>query len=160
MSEHDDVVDAESLAKRADACRASMRQIAWLAGSWTGHGTHGGEPRVCHVESRFLFDGTFLESRERIFTPSGTLEHEDLTIVGASPEHGSSEFWAIVYMPGGLAVHYAVEFHNGTIVCEPQEFGARLSLQQTGDGYRARIFYPDEAGSWFEDAVVEYEPRQ
>jgi hypothetical protein len=159
MSDHDEALDAEAFAQRAEHCQQAMKQFAWLAGSWLGYGTHGGESRVCHVEARFLFDGTFLESRERIYTPSGELEHEDLTIFGAAPESGPSEFYAVVYMPGGLAVHYGVEVNGDSILCEPEEFGARLSLLQTGNGYRARVFYPDEEGTWFEDAVIDYEPR-
>lgn len=160
MSDDEETLDAESFERRAGHCRTAMRQLDWLTGSWIGHGMHGGEARVCHVESKLLFDGTFLECRERIYTPSGELEHEDLTIFGAAPENGPSEYFAVVYMPGGLAVHYRVESSLDTILCEPEEFGARLSLTQTGDGYRARIFYPDEGGAWIEDAVVDYEPRQ
>lgn len=160
MSDHDEALDAEAFAQRAEHCRTAMAQFEWLVGSWLGHGTHGGEARVCHVETRYLFDGSFLESRERIYTPSGELEHEDLTIFGSAPESGPSEFFAVVYMPGGLAIHYRVEVNVDTILCEPEEFGARLSLLQTGNGYRARIFYPDEDGAWFEDAVVDYEGRQ
>ena len=44
------------------------------------------------------------ESRERIFTSAGVLEHEDLTVYAASPEEGPGVLVATAYMVGGLAM--------------------------------------------------------
>ena len=114
---------------------------------------------MCEVETRLLFDGTFLESRERIFTSVGVVEHEDLTIYAAAPEDGPGVLVATAYMIGGLVVRYRVGVSGETITCDPEGIGARLSISRSEDGYRVRIFYPDETGAWAEDAVVAYEPR-
>ena len=153
-------LDAQAWERRAALCRDRIARIGWLAGSWRGHGLHGGVPRVCEVETRLLFDGGFLEARERIFTPEGIVEHEDLTIYGVDPDEGPGTYWATAFIRGGLAVKYVVHVSGEQIVCDPEQFGARLSIMRTGDGYRVRIFYPDGQGGWLEDAVVEYLPRE
>lgn len=145
--------------RRALDCREAVGRIAWLAGTWRGHGMQDGVARVCEVETRILFDGTFVESRERIFTSDGVLDHEDLTIYGASPEQGPGTLWAESFMHGGVVVHYNVRVSGDAITCEPTELGARLAVERTSAGYRVRIFYPDEHGAWSEGAVVEYTPR-
>jgi hypothetical protein len=145
--------------RHAAACREAVERLSWLAGVWRGHGTQGGVARVCDVDTHVLFDGSFLESRERIYTSDGVLEHEDLTVYGATPEDGVPALWAESFMRGGHAVRYRVHVSGSTITCVPESFGARLSIDRTADGYRVRIFYPDEQGAWTEDAVVEYSPR-
>ncbi len=145
--------------RRALECREAVERIAWLAGTWRGQGTQDGVARVCEVETRLLFDGTFVESRERIYTSAGDLEHEDLTIYGASPETGPGALWAASFMNGGVAVHYNVRVSGDAITCEPTEIGARLAIDRISNGYRVRIFYPDEQGAWSEGAVVDYTPR-
>jgi hypothetical protein len=161
MSEQEEAqaLDAEAWERRAIECRASVERLAWLAGSWRGHGTQGGVARVCEVETRLLFDGTFLESRERIYTSAGVLEHEDLTVYGAAPEDGHGALWARSFMVGGLAVSYRVRVTGAGVTCHPDGLGARLAIERTDEGYRARIFYPDDNGAWAENAVVEYTPR-
>lgn len=158
--QENDALEAEAWARRADQCRGAIARLGWLVGSWRGHGTHGGSPRVCEVETRLLFDGSFLESRERIYTADGVLEHEDLTIYVADPDAGHASFWATAYIRGGLAIRYKVHASGNEIVCEPEMFGARLAIQRVDGGYRVRIFYPNDDGGWIEDAVVEYEPRE
>jgi hypothetical protein len=162
MAEEQDAgaLDAQAWERRAALCREQIDRIAWLAGSWRGHGLHGGVPRVCEVEARLLFDGSFLEARERIYTPEGALEHEDVTVYGADPDGEQSPYWAMAFIRGGLAVRYTVHVSGDQIVCDPDQFGARLSIARDGDGYRVRIFYPDNRGAWVEDAVVEYAPRE
>ena len=161
MADEDEAraLDAEGWERRAAECRDSVGRLAWLAGEWRGHGTQGGVPRVCEVESKMRFDGTFLESHERIFTSAGVLEHEDLTIYAASPEDGPGVMTATAYMVGGLVVRYRVSVSGESVICEPEDLGARLAISRTDDGYRVRIFYPNERGAWTEDAVVEYTPR-
>jgi hypothetical protein len=151
--------DTERWDRHAESSRQAISQIEWLVGRWIGHGEHDGAPRVCEVETRLLFDGSFMESRERIYTAAGILEHEDLTVYGASPEDGPDDLWAHVYMAGGVALRYRVQVFNDSVLCEPEGLGSRLSIQRDGDGYKVRIFYPDDHGSWVEDAVVEYEPH-
>ena len=161
MSELDEAraLDVEAWERRAAECRASLSRLEWLAGSWRGHGVQGGVARVCEVENRLLFDGSFLESRERIFTSTGILEHEDLTIYAAEPENGPGALGATSYMAGGLVVRYCVTVSNETITCDPEGVGARLARERAEDGYRVRIFYRDDEGVWAEDAVVVYAPR-
>ena len=161
MSEQEEAqaLDAEAWERRAIECRGAVERLGWLAGSWRGHGTQGGVPRVCEVETRVLFDGTFLESRERIYTAAGIVEHEDLTIYGASPEDGPSALWARSFIAGGLAVSYRVHVSGTSVTCDPEGLGVRLAIDRTDEGYRVRIFYPDDNGGWAENAVVEYTPR-
>jgi hypothetical protein len=161
MSEQEEAqaLDAEAWERRAIECRAAVERLAWLAGSWRGHGSHGGVARVCEVETRLLFDGSFLESRERIYTSAGVVEHEDLTVYGASPEDGPGALWATSFIAGGLAVSYRVTVSDTSVTCDPEGLGVRLAIDRTADGYRVRIFYPDDTGAWAENAVVDYTPR-
>ena len=62
-------------------------------------------------------------------------------------------------MAGGLAVSYRVRVTGLGLTCHPDGLGARLAIERTDEGYRARIFYPDDNGAWAENAVVEYTPR-
>lgn len=162
MSEQEEAraLEAEAWERRAAECQASIARLSWLAGSWRGHGAQGGVARMCEVETHLLFDGTFLEARERIYTSAGVLEHEDLTVYAASPEDGPGAIVATAYMVGGLVVRYRVGVSGETITCDPEGIGARLSIARSDDGYRVRIFYPDESGAWAEDALVTYEPRR
>jgi hypothetical protein len=145
--------------RRAAQCRNAMSRLSWLVGSWRGHGTQNGVARICEVETQLLFDGTFLQSRERIYTSAGVVEHEDLTVYNASPDEGADAIWATAYMIGGNVVRYRVHVSGGTVTCEPEGFGARLSIERLADAYRVRIFYPNDAGAWTEDAVVDYTRR-
>jgi hypothetical protein len=143
--------------RRKAECRDAILQLGWLVGRWRGHGEVADGLRVSDVETKVLFDGTFIESRERIFTARGELEHEDLTIYGAAPEKGPGELWANLYMLGGIAARYKVTVLGDNILCEPEGMGARLSIARADDGYRVRVFFPSETGGWVEDATLTYE---
>jgi hypothetical protein len=143
--------------RRKAKCRDAVAQLDWLVGRWRGHGEAPSGPRISDVETKVLFDGTFIESRERIYTAHGELEHEDLTVYGAAPEKGSGELWANLYMIGGITTRYRVTVLGDNILCEPEGVGARLSMARAGDGYHVRVFFPGETGGWVEDAMLTYE---
>jgi hypothetical protein len=143
--------------RRRAECRDAVAQLGWLLGRWRGHGDSPAGARVSDVETRVLFDGTFVESRERIFTNRGEVEHEDLTIYGAAPENGPGELWAHLYMAGGISARYRVTVLGDNVLCEPEGFGARLSLTRAGDGYRVRVYFPSETGGWVENSTLAYE---
>jgi hypothetical protein len=143
--------------RRRAECRDTIATLAWMFGRWRGHGESPAGPRISDVETKAIFDGTFVESRERVYTARGELEHEDLTIYGAEPERGPGEMWAHLYIPGGIMTRYRVSVLGDNVVCEPEDFGARLSIARAGDGYRVRVFFPGEAGGWVEDSTLTYE---
>ncbi len=145
---------------RKNACREEVAQLSWLVGRWRGRGESTNGTRVSDVETRLLFDGTFLESHEKIYTAAGDLEHEDMTIYGAAPEKGRGELWAQLFMLGGLTTKYSVTIFGDTILCEPEGYGARLSFLREGDGYRVRVYFPDGRGAWVEDASLRYEKTE
>lgn len=148
--------EVERWERYARECRDLVRQLEWLAGRWRGHGDSSAGPRVTELQVRLLFDGTFLESRERAYGASGELEHEDLTLYGASPGE-PDELWAQLFMPGGIVTGYAVTVFGDTMLCEPQGLGARISYLREGDGFRVTIYFPDGKDGWVKDSVLTYE---
>lgn len=150
-------LDERAWAQRTEQCRAAMEQLRWMLGRWRGRGETSSGIRVSDVETRLLFDGTFVESRERVYATSGELESDDITIYGAAPEKGPNEVWAHLYMLGGITARYAVNILGETMLCEPEGYGARLSITQQDDGYRVRVYFPDGKGNWIEDAALTYE---
>ena len=150
-------LDEEDWEQRRLACCRAILQLRWMVGRWRGQGTSSSGPIVSSVESRMLLGGTFLESRERTYRSSGQLESEDITIYGAAPEKGPGELWAQIYMLGGVSLRYTVYVYGESVLCEPEGYGARLSFMRDGDGYRARVYFPDADGLWVEDATLHYE---
>jgi hypothetical protein len=128
-----------------------------MVGRWRGHGRSTIRPLISEVETRPLLDGTFLESRERVYTTDGQLDYEDLMIYGAAPEKGAQALWAHLYMLGGVSTRYTVDAYGESVLCEPEDYGARLSFVREGDGYRARVYFLDAAGLWAEDATLHYQ---
>jgi hypothetical protein len=150
-------LDEAGWERRQAACRAEIAQLDWLIGRWRGRGESTTGTRVSDVETQKLFDGTFLRSHERTYTATGELEQEDMTVFGSSPEKGEGELWAHIYMTGGLTTTYNVTIFADTVLCEPRGFGARLSFAREGDGYRVRVYFPGERGTWVEDSSLRYE---
>jgi hypothetical protein len=153
----DEEPQAADLERYAHACRRSLAELDWLIGRWHGRGVKDGTTRISDVNTRYLFDSTFIMAREKIYSTNGDLEHEDITIYGVSPGDEAGEMWAQVYMRGGITLRYRVEVLGTSILCEPVSYGSRLSLRSVGDDYTTTIYVPDGRGGWIEDAVLQYE---
>jgi hypothetical protein len=158
MAEDHEIRGADQWKVRLAECREAVAQLEWLVGRWRGYGEYQGSGRESIVETKYFFDRSFIESRERIYTPDGKLEHEDLTIYAAARGRGPGEVCAHLYITGGLIIRYKVEVFGESLLADPEDFGSRLAIQRLGDSLRMRVYSQDDQKTWIEDVTLDYEP--
>ncbi len=134
---------------RARASIDGLAPLRFLVGRFEGQGQDHGAPIRAEAEGLLRLDGSWLELRERLREPDGTLLYEDFALYRFDPVDGqlrvmhfSARAWLSRY-PARVDTEGALHWTTGV-------GGPKVVLEPAEGGWRSRVTLPDEK----EPAVV------
>ncbi len=135
--------DASDWTARGRTTREGLLPLHFLLGDFEGTGTDAGRPVLARATGRLLLDGSWLELRERLFEPDGTLNHQDFALYRFDPVEDGLR--VLHFM--GRAWHSQYPIHveaEGRLRWTTGVGGPMVILSATEAGWTSRVRLPDQ----------------
>ncbi|MFT5683711.1 MAG: hypothetical protein ACI8RZ_004643 [Myxococcota bacterium] len=128
--------------KREDVARQQLAALSFLVGEWEGSGTAGGQPIRGRLSATMRLGETFLEVREQLFLPNGTLDHEDICFYRYDTSQEQLRVLQMV-QPAWTAERPVVLLDGGGLRWFDGPLGPQVSLTPTQGGLTVMVRLPD-----------------
>jgi hypothetical protein len=127
---------------REDTARRELAALSFLVGEWQGEGVADGQPIRGHLSATLRLRETFLEVRERLTLPDGTLDHEDICFYRYD---ASQQQLRVVQMvaPAWTVERPVVLLPGGGLRWFDGPLGPQVSLTPTSGGLTVLVRLPD-----------------
>ena len=122
--------------------REQLAALSFLIGEWTGEGLANGKPIRGHLSAAMALGDTFLEVRETLTQPDGTLDHEDICYYRYDSEQQQLRVLQMV-SPAWTAERPVLLLSEGGLRWFDGPLGPQVSLRPTATGLLVTVRLPD-----------------
>ena len=132
----------EDWQQREERARGALAPLSFLVGEWVGEGVASGQPIHGRLTAKLQLGDTFLEVRETLRLPDGTLDHEDICFYRYDTHNQQLRVLQMV-QPAWTAERPVVLLESGGLRWFDGPLGPQVAIQPDGDGLLVTVRLPD-----------------
>ena len=128
--------------QRESETRQQLAAVSFLVGEWIGEGVADGQPIRGHLRAALALGDTFLEVRETLTRPDGTLDHEDICFYRYDVTQQQLRVLQMV-QPAWTAERPVVVLREGGLRWFDGPLGPQVSIRPIDAGLQVTVRLPD-----------------